>query len=441
MLFKRLKSLATRLITSQIGRDTLSSMGLKISSVGLVFLSTVLLARSLGPADYGIYAYVYALISLLSVPSQFGLPTLVVRETARGMAEKDYSLVQGIWRWSGWMAGLISLALVILTGISLFFFKESLTDIRLGTFLWGLLLVPLIALGNLRGAALRGLHQVVIGQLPEFIIRPGLFVFLLAGSIWLGAERLSAPLAMVFYATASALAFGAGIWLLWQRTPSEISQAIPHYQSRNWFMSALPLAFIGGMQLVNQQASILLQGFYLSDAEIGIFRVATQVSNLASFGLIAINMVVAPRFAALYVQSNIGKLQHLVTRSSQVILTINLAITAGFIMLGKPFLRLLFSEIYVTAYLPLLILLGGQLVNSGVGSVGVLLNMANLERESAKALALSALLNILLNVLLLPSWGIIGSSIATALSLIVWNIILWWIVRKKLSINSFAVKI
>jgi O-antigen/teichoic acid export membrane protein len=184
MTLDRLQALSARLFTSRIGQDTLGSMGLKIASTGLVFLSTVLLARSLGPSDYGVYAYVYALVSLLSVPSEFGLPTLVVRETARGIAQKDYALVQGVWHWSGWMTGIISITLVILTGIFILFFKEPLAGIRLETFLWGLALVPLIALGDLRGAALRGLQRVVAGQLPEFLIRPGLFVLLLGGGMW-----------------------------------------------------------------------------------------------------------------------------------------------------------------------------------------------------------------------------------------------------------------
>ena len=115
MALDRLPSLIARLFTSRIGRETLGSMGLKLTSVGLVFLSTVILARMLGPADYGVYSYVYALISLLSVPSEFGLPTLVIRETASGMVRQDYAAVQGVWRWSVRMTAIISFSLVCLT--------------------------------------------------------------------------------------------------------------------------------------------------------------------------------------------------------------------------------------------------------------------------------------------------------------------------------------
>ena len=58
--------------------------------------------------------------------------------------------------------------------------------------------------------------------------------------------------------------------------------------------------------------------------------------------------------------------------------------------------------------------------------------------ETAKALVLSAILNVALNLLLLPLWGIIGSAIASAFSLIIWNAVLWWTVWKELGINSLA---
>lgn len=441
MVLDRIKSYIARLITSDIGRETFVTIGLRVSSVGLVFLSTVLLARILGPADYGIYTYVYALVSLLSVPSEFGLPTLVVRETARGRAQKDHSLVLGVWRWASQMTGAISITLVILSILFILLFKEALVGKRLDTFLWGLVLVPLIALGNLRGAALRGSGRVVSGQLPEFLIRPGLFVVFLAGILWVGKSVFSVSLAMALYVLAAALAFGAGIWLLWRETPVEISRSIPRYKNRAWLLSTLPLALIGGMRLVNAQAAILLQGFFLSDADIGIFRVATQVAALASFGLLSINMVLAPRFATLYAQDNMSQLQRLVTRSAQIILSINLVITVGFVLLGKPFLKIVFGVPYGAAYVPALFLLVGQMINSSVGSVAVLLNMTQRESETAKALVVSAIINIVLNLLLIPQWGIFGSAISTAFSLIVWKTMLWRTVRKELGINTLAFNI
>lgn len=438
MIKKKLHKLMKDYFQRQIGREMLVSMGLKFSRMGLVFLGTVLLARILGPSDYGVYSYVFAIISIISIPSQFGLPTLVVRETASGVAQKKYSQVQGVWRWSGKMVVIISIFLIAFSGLYTFLYKYGEMDVRSETFLWGLALVPLIALGNLRGAALRGLKKIVAGQVPESLILPGLFAALLASSFFFYDGIISASIAMSYYAVASAAAFVVGALLLWKATPPEVSQAVPQYKIRIWFLSALPLAFIGGMQLINQQASILMQGFYLSDAEIGVFRVAVQVSVLAAFGLNTVNIVTAPYIAALFSQGDIKGLQHLVKRSAQVILVFNIVITLGLVLLGKFLIYKLYGESYILAYLPMIILLIGQLINSGVGSVGILLNMTHHEQETVKSLVVSVIFNIVLNFLLLPRYGIIGSSISIAVSLIIWNGMQWISVKKKLGLNSSA---
>jgi O-antigen/teichoic acid export membrane protein len=362
----------------------------------------------------------------------------VVRETAKGMVSQNYSTVKGVWQWSGRATTVISLTLVVLTTAGIWLFREPLTSQRLITFLCALALVPLIALGDLRGAALSGLRHVVTGQIPEFLLRPGIFTLLLAVAFLAGKSSLSAPMAMALYVVSSALAFGVGAWLLWHATPLPVREALPRFDGQAWLLSALPLAFIGGMQLIDQQASILLQGFFLPDASIGIFRIASQVAILASFGLMTINLVLSPRFAALFVQGEMDKLQRLVTNSARVILLINLVLTAGFIFWGKLFLRLAFGLPYESAYVPLIILLIGQLINSGAGSVGLLLNMSGHERETARGMVVAACINVVLNLLLIPRMGINGSAVATSTSLIVWNILLWWAVRKKLGINSLA---
>jgi O-antigen/teichoic acid export membrane protein len=96
------------------GREALWSLGLKVTHAGLTFLATMLLVRLLGATGYGVYAYIYALITVLSIPSQFGLPPLVLRETAKGVAREDTALVRGIWVWTGRFVGFASLGLALL---------------------------------------------------------------------------------------------------------------------------------------------------------------------------------------------------------------------------------------------------------------------------------------------------------------------------------------
>ena len=419
-------------------KETGLSFLLKISQAGFSFLTTVLLARILGAEGYGIYAYAYAFVNLFSIPAQAGLPQLVVRETARGIAEGRPGVVKGIWRWATKVVGVISFILIVVVGSIYFFFKRNKFGVKEWTFLWALLLVPFMCLGNLRGAALRGLHKVVLGQLPEFFIRPFLFLAFLCITGFFFHQKLSPPQVMAFNVLSAALSFIIGAWLLYRNVPSDMYETKPTYEGKKWFESLIPLAFIASMWIINSQADIVILGFLKSPKDVGIYRVAVQIAMLSSFGLQAVNLVVAPRFAALYVKGEMVELQRIATRSARLALSFNFIFTIFFMLFGKFFLGLIFGSDFSIAYIPVLMLLGGQIVNSSVGSVGFLLNMTGHERQSAFGITLAVSINIILNFFLIPELGISGAAISTAISMLTWNVILWWFVRKQLGINTLA---
>lgn len=426
-------------LKSELTRNGIGSLVLKVSYVLLSFGITVTLARALGPDGYGVYAYVYALVSLLAIPAEFGLPNLLVRETAKAFVKQEWGTIQGVWRWASRITGILTAILILGAGVAVVIWGSQFNRQQLITMLWGLALVPLVALGQLRGAALRGLHRVIQGQLPEQAILPGFFLLLILGAGFIfPAGSITPATAMALQVTAAGLAFVIGAWLLWRATPAEVRGAKAIYEGRRWLASTIPLAFIGGMQFINHRTSILILGLFTDSAQVGIFRVADQMSLLISLGLQAMNMVVAPQFARLYTMGDKERLQKLATTSARVVLSLTLPVVAAFLLLGKPFLRLVFGAEFVPAYVPLSILALGQLANSATGSVAVLLNMTGHEQETARGMTIAAISNVALNLILIPLWELTGAAIASAITLTAWNILLWLAVRRRLNINSMA---
>ncbi len=426
-------------LRSELIRNGAGSLILKAASVLLTFLTTVVMARALGADNYGVYSYVYALVSLLSIPAEFGLPNLLVRETAKALARQEWGKIKGIWNWAGRVTAILTVTIVLGAGVAFLIWGNHFSRVQLVTMTWGLALVPLIALGALRGAALRGLHKVMLGQLPEQAFLPGFYILLILGTIFIFQEKkLSPDRAMGLQVAAAALAFIIGAWLLWRATPGEVHRAKPIFEGRLWLASTLPLAFIGGMQLINRRTSILILGLFENSAQVGVFRVADQVSLLVSLGLQAINIVVAPQFARLYAVGDKERLQRLAAASARVVLLLTLAATAVFLFAGKPLLRMIFGAEFIGAFWPLSILSIGQLINSVTGSVGVLLNMTGHEQETAKGMTISAISNVVLNLVLIPPFGVSGAALASAITMTIWNILLWFAVRRRLNINSMA---
>jgi O-antigen/teichoic acid export membrane protein len=422
----------------QLLHGAVASLGIRLAATGLTFAMSVVLARALGPHGYGVYSYVLALTTVLAIPAQFGLPPLIVRETARAAVGAEWGLMRGLWRFATLTALLLSLALAMLAGLSAIVLGGRLPATEIATYAWSLALIPLVALGNLRAAALRGLQRVVQGQLPDQIIRPAALVVAVLTALALH-DRLGPDEAMELYVAAALLAFTVGAVLLRRARPPELATGpIPVYRVRPWLAAILPLALIGGLQLVNRQTDTVMLGMFTTADQVGIYRVASQGALLVAFGLSAINMVVAPIFAKLYAEGDMARLQRVVTASSRAVLLFALPPVIALVFWGGPILRLVFGKGYTSGDTAMAILCVGQLVNATFGSVVTLLNMSGHERMTLKGVAVAAVGNIVGNAILIPLWGIAGAAVATSVTLGLWNILLWRGVRHRLGIDSTA---
>lgn len=426
---------------AQLVRGGAASLLLKLIHAVLALLVAVLLARLLGPAQYGIYSFAFALVTLLAIPVQMGLPVLVVRETAAGRARNDWSIVDDIWRWALRVVGLGSGAVLAAAGFLMLMTWQELLPAMRWTLLWALPLIPLLALGTLHGAALRGRDRVVLGQLPDYVLRLALLAILVP-AWWAWSSQLSAPAAMLLHVAAAAWALGISNLLLHGRVSGHPRRtATEANRSRAWLASMWPLGFIAAAQVINTRADTLLLGILGDPESVGIYQVAVQGAQIVVLGLGAINLVVAPHFSSLHSQGKKRLLQRLVTLSARAIVLSTLPVVIVLVFAGSFAIRLVFGPEYQSAYLPMVILAAGQLANAGFGSVAMLLNMTGNERATARGLVLASLLNIILNLLLIPGFGMVGASLATALSLIGWNLLLWNSTRRLLGIDTLAIKL
>ncbi|KPV39263.1 hypothetical protein AN478_12020 [Thiohalorhabdus denitrificans] len=420
----------------------MGSLTVKVVGTGVGFVTAVMLARMLGPQGYGIYAYVTSLVTLMAIPAQFGLPTLVVRETAQAQVKEQWGVMRGLWRWASLTAILFSLAVAGIGLLLAWFFFGHYSNIQLATFYGGLALIPLIALGKLRGAALRGLRYGVWGQIPERVLRPILFIAFLGGAnIFLPQGALGASEAMMLNVVAVALTFLVGALLLNHNKPRELlKKPVPEYRIKGWLGAVGPFALLSGTQLIMKNTDILLIGALGTIEEVGYYRVAVQGSLLLVFALEAINMIIAPHFTHLFHRGDYQKIQQLVTWSIRASLAFAFPFLLIFAFLGREILGFVFGSPYTEAYSPLLILSFGQLINAAFGPVGSLLNMTGNEKDTAKWLGVAALLNVGLNLILIPLWGIVGAAVGTAVSFILWNVLLSRVVRERLGVKTYGVR-
>lgn len=421
----------------------IGSISVKICNAAFALALAIVLAANLRPAGYGVYAYVLAVVTVLSIPAQVGLPNLVIRETAKAQANADWSRMRGLWRWASFAVGALSLFLAVAALIAVALLAKRFSPSQIDTFLLGIILIPLAALGNLRGAALRGLRHTVIGQLPEAVLRPGFqFLLVLAAISYFSPARLSPPVAMALNVIAATLSFGIGAALLWRARPAEIkANPKPAYASRAWLAASLPLALISGIQLVDQNIDVLVLGLFRSHAEVGIYKIVYTGASLVTFIMQPTSLVISPHIARLYAQGDLKGLQRIMTLSTRAILFCAAPAALVLVIFGGLILHLVFGADYIAGRLPLAILAIAQLANAATGCVTASLIMTGHEKDAALGVGIGALINTLLDFTLIPHFGMAGAACASATSVLIWNVVLRRSARRRLGIETLPLNI
>ena len=414
------------------------TFGLTVALTALSFITSILLARSLGTRGYGIYTYTATWVSVFTLISGLGFRNILVREIAIYRAKSNSSLILGLISWSNKLVSIISISTVILVGLIIWFLVFN-SDDQLAIAFWiALIIIPFSALNSLRQGAMQGLNSLVIGQLPEKIIQPGLF--LLALIIWLlffnTHPSVYGIIALKLFTTIVAFVIGSVILSKTTSTflrKAEISDTRQTYRYKYWLISIPAFLLIGFTHLINNKTDALMLGYFQGTESVGLYFVASRASHLVRLISLAVNMSLASNIAKLYSENNMEKLQKIITKSSYLTFGSSLIIGGFLIAFGYRFL-LIYGENFTQSYSCLVILCVAQIFNSFIGSVGILLDMTGNEKISATGIGISSICNILLNWFFIPKWGIEGAAFATAISIFIWNIYLAISVKKTLKI-------
>lgn len=410
------------------------SLLVKIAGAALEFAVHVLLARVLGANQYGIYIYVLTWVSVLAMLATLGFDTASIRFVASYNARGEWGLLRGFMATVLRLVLLSSSMVAVILGIIVMMFVAGERSVFAPTFLVGVFLLPLISLTRLRQATLRALKHVVRAELPYLVIRPLVLALCILGVSVYNSSLLTAREATVFNTVATLAALlVATIWLM-KLVPTPIRSATKSSDTRHWLLVALPLLFISGMQLILSQTDVIMLGAMLDAKHAGIYAATARIAGFIAFGLMAANAIVAPMIAEHYDLQQRERLQGLLTLAARGAFAFGLVVGTGLVVFGR-FVLLLFGEEFVVAYPALLILLVGEIINTLMGSVGFLMTMTGHQVKAAWILGASAMLNILLNALLIPQFGMNGAAVATATTIVLWNVVMFLYVRSRLGLN------
>lgn len=396
------------------------SAGLRLAGMGFGFLVGVQLARGLGVDGYGVYGIAMSVIALLMVPTEFGLPQLVVRETAANATKGNWSKVAGLLRWSrkvsivSWL--LISVAVVVALLVGIQHIDRDLA----AALAVGLSTIPLVAIGKTRGAALRGLSHVVKGQMPDVLIRPGVqSVLLFAAAAF--AIPLTPALAMGTGVISAGLALLLAVLMLKKVLPAAVRKVEPEIEKERWRSACIPMAMTEAMRILQGHLAILMLGLIATSSSVGNFKVATAVSVVVAVPTGILVSVVAPSISSLFVADDRARLQKLLAWSSAVMVCGVAVLSLPFFIAAPSLIELVFGSDFTAAATPLRILCLGAVLTATAGTAGTLLNMTGNERRVRRASFEALIILVVVMPPLIILSGASGAAIATVVASLFWR--------------------
>lgn len=419
------------LAMGNLKRRSLLSFGIKLSATGLAFVVSVLLSRTLGLQAFGTYTFAISVAMMAGIPSELGLPTLMVRSVVRYRGNGRYDLLKGLLQWSSALVALTSTAAAILSGFWIFF--QPSFDVTAQTVLLALLLIPIISMTRIRQAAMQGMDQVLIGQIPEYILLP--ILFLSAAGLAAG-HQFGAVGYVGLYVGCAIIAFVAGIILFLRIFKGHLKTVQAAYETREWFAVLGPLAVSSLVSAMIGTIDIVLLGLLAPKSEVGLYKVAISGAALVAFPLSALHAVIQPRIAAYFHTGDITEMSRLLVISARVTAAAGGLLTLLYIVAGRWIITLIFGMQYAAAWPPLVLLGIGQFIMLALGSMGMALNMAGLERLVLRQSFCGLVLLVVLNFALVPILGATGAAIAAGSTNAAMAFGYWWAARNRIGING-----
>lgn len=389
----------------------------KGSGAGATLALNILLARVLVPEHAGTVFFCVALGTFVSLISRLGLDIACLKNISSLNDQQQRGYFHSALR-----IALLCNVPAIAAGLLVVRFSATTAH----AFEPAALLFAAAALGlsltNIASETLKAKQRTSEGLFWQTAFQPTLTLLLV---LVLGNEL--ATVAACFaasYLLAAVLSIG--------RARMQLLRAV-HPPKIGWkAITALstPLMFIALMNSVIELSDTLLLGMLRSASDVSIYYIAAKLAALSTTLLFVINGTIGPEISRRWAQDDRAGTFALVHRYSKLMFGLALLILVGMVTLHDPILGVFGEQYREQAMFPLLVLAAGYFFVLAAGPLGIFMTMTGNHRQYLNNNMLACALNIVLNLLLIPPYGVNGACFATAVALLLKNLLLYLQFRK-----------
>lgn len=387
----------------RISSNTAWLFGDRVVRMGVGLFIGVWLARYLGPERYGIYSYAIAFTFMFSPIRSLGLERIAVRELVKRPGDAGSIMAN-------------SMLPMLIGGVAAF----AAAGIAVDVIRPGDATVRSLVLAVAAGMIFQSFDVVDYYNQSRvesrFTVLPKGAMFLVASASKAGLILAGASVVAFGWVYGAELLFAAGaltiVYLMRQDTPDLGQWRTSKRQVMDLLADGWPLMISSVFIVINMRIDQVMMGSMLGDRQVGIYSVAVRLTELWYFIPIILQSTLMPSIvrAGEVSRALLNRRMHNFYRLMAVLAYV---VIVPMWLLADRVVLLLFGEVYVEA-VPMLrwLLITVLFVNLGLARTAFLTTM-NWTRFHMVTSVFGALINIALNLILIPIYGGMGAVVAS----------------------------
>jgi O-antigen/teichoic acid export membrane protein len=388
-------------------KNSFLTLSRQLLGIIFVFVTLMIIARTLGPVGQGKYSLAILLPNMLAIFFNLGIGPASVYYVGKKQIDLDSLFKTNVISGLGLSVVAYSVGLVVV----LFFSDQLFSSIPSTVLLTVLLVLPFLFMKLLLQAIFQGTQDfkafnaiILIGQGTTLVL---VFIFL----IILDAGLIEA---LISFVAGQVMTVITVIFLLKKRLSIKFKAGKfnPIYFKKS-LTYGIKAHFSNILAFVNYRADIFMISFFLSPAAVGFYAIAVNIAERLWVVSQAISSVLLPRISSSNDEQDKNNITSTISRN-----VFTASIIGGFIffLISDLFIKLFFGNAYEDSSIVLKLLLPGIIL----GSMARILSNDFAGRGKPEinlyTSIFTVIANISLNILLIPLYGINGAAIATSIT-------------------------
>ena len=403
-------------------KNSLKVLLLRASGIVLMFLLSLFLTNSFSAEIVGQYDFVRSFLMILSGASLLGTNQAIIYYSGILTSKKSFGSIKSIYFK---MNFLILIACAILYAPLLVIDKEVINQIfnKQGAYeLVSLSLQGLVfySITMLNIDTIRALKHTLISEGFRNIFRyTPFFIFSIILYIIDSPEYL---VLWFIYSFVVIFVISTAVVYFFLFNKNFPKSAAHNFSSTEILRASYPMALSAISYFLMQSTDVLFISAYDTFESVAYYSIAVKLATVTALALISVNIVIAPKIASIYNDKNFSQLKLILKKATRINVVISLPIIILLLFFSEYVLST-FGSNYILAKNALWILLIAQFFNSITGPSALYLNMTGRQKKLNVILVISLLINVVLNIILVPDFGMLGAAISTTTSFVISKIL------------------